>query len=100
MAIPDKISPERACVQTPDNRFVVAYWEDLVAAVPSIGDHPDSGLLGNWAQNKSELLGKPVRVLVFSSVGSKSFRTPAVCWTSSEHKAGNRIRKTRFLARS
>jgi len=50
---------ERACVLTPDSRFVVAYWEDLVAAAPSICDHPDSGLLVNWARNKSELLGKP-----------------------------------------
>jgi len=50
---------ERACVLTPDSRFVVAYWEDLVAAAPSICDHPDSGLLVKWAKNKSELLGKP-----------------------------------------
>ncbi len=49
---------ERACVLTSDSRFVVAYWEDLVAAAPSICDHPDSGLLVNWARNKSELLGK------------------------------------------
>ena len=50
---------ERACVLTPDRRFVVAYWEDLIAAAPSICDHPDSGLLVKWAKNKSELLGKP-----------------------------------------
>lgn len=35
------------------------YWEDLIAAAPSICDHPDSGLLVRWARNKSELLGKP-----------------------------------------
>jgi hypothetical protein len=50
---------ERACVLTTDSRFVVAYWEDLIAAAPSICDHSDSGLLVNWARNKSELLGKP-----------------------------------------
>jgi len=50
---------ERACVLTPDSRFMVAYWEDLIAAAPSICDYPDSGLLVNWARNKSELLGKP-----------------------------------------
>jgi len=36
---------ERACVLSPNSRFVVAYWEDLIAAAPSICDHPDSGLL-------------------------------------------------------
>jgi hypothetical protein len=36
---------ERACVLTPDRRFVVAYWEDLVAAAPSICNHPDSDAL-------------------------------------------------------
>ena len=50
---------ERACALTPDRRFVVAYWEDLIAAAPAICDHPDSGLLVKWAKNKSELLGKP-----------------------------------------
>ncbi|MFZ0797107.1 MAG: hypothetical protein WCA13_15940 [Terriglobales bacterium] len=50
---------ESACALTPDSRFVVAYWEDLVAAAPSICDHPNSGLLVKWAKNKSELLGKP-----------------------------------------
>ena len=50
---------ERACVPSPNSRFVVAYWEDLIAAVPSMFDHPDSGLLLSWARNKSELLGKP-----------------------------------------
>lgn len=50
---------DRACLHSPNSRFVVAYWEDLVAAAPSICDHPDSGLLVNWARNKSELLGKP-----------------------------------------
>jgi hypothetical protein len=50
---------ERACVLSPNSRFVVAYWEDLIAAAPSICDHPDSGLLVRWARNKSELLGKP-----------------------------------------
>jgi hypothetical protein len=50
---------ERACVLSPNCRFTVAYWEDLIAAAPSICDHPDSGLLVSWAWNKSELLGKP-----------------------------------------
>jgi hypothetical protein len=50
---------ERACVLSPNFRFVVAYWEDLISAAPSICDHPDSGLLVSWATNKSELLGKP-----------------------------------------
>jgi hypothetical protein len=50
---------ERACVLSPNSRFVVAYWEDLIAAAPSICDHPNSGLLVSWATNKSELLGKP-----------------------------------------
>jgi len=50
---------ERACVLSPNSRFVVAYWEDLIVAAPSICDHPDSGLLVRWARNKSELLGKP-----------------------------------------
>jgi hypothetical protein len=57
---------ERACVLTRDSRFVVAYWEDLVTAVPSMCDHPDSGLLVKWAKNKSELLGK----LAFEIEGS------------------------------
>ncbi len=50
---------DRACLHSPNSRFVVAYWEDLVAAAPSICDHPDSGRLVKWAKNKSELLGKP-----------------------------------------
>jgi hypothetical protein len=50
---------ERACVLSPNSRFVVACWEDLIAEAPSICDHPDSGLLVSWARNKSELLGKP-----------------------------------------
>lgn len=50
---------ERACVLSPNSRFVVAYWEDLIAAAPSICDHPDSSVLVSWARNKSELLGKP-----------------------------------------
>ena len=50
---------ELACVLSPNCRFMVAYWEDLIAAAPSICDHPDSGLLVSWARNKSELLGKP-----------------------------------------
>ena len=50
---------ERACVLSPHRQFVVAYWEDLIAAAPSICDDPDSGLLVSWARNKSELLGKP-----------------------------------------
>jgi hypothetical protein len=50
---------ERACALSPNSRFVVAYWEDLIAAAPLICDHPDSGLLVRWAKNKSELLGKP-----------------------------------------
>jgi hypothetical protein len=37
---------------------MVAEWEALIAAAPSICDHPDSGLLVSWAQNKSELLGR------------------------------------------
>jgi len=45
-------------VLSPNSRFVVAYWEDLIAAAPSIYDHPDSGLLVSWSRNKSELLGK------------------------------------------
>jgi hypothetical protein len=49
---------ERACVLSPDCQFTVAYWEDLIAAAPSICDHPDSGLLISWARNRSELLGK------------------------------------------
>ncbi len=50
---------ERACVLSPNCRFVVAYWEDLIAAAPSICDHSDSSVLVTWARNKSELLGKP-----------------------------------------
>jgi hypothetical protein len=50
---------ERACVLSPSRRFVVAYWEDLIAAAPSISRHPDSDVLVGWARNKSELLGKP-----------------------------------------
>ncbi len=49
---------ECACVLSPNCRFEVAYWEELIAAAPSICDHPDSGLLVSWARNKSELLGK------------------------------------------
>jgi hypothetical protein len=49
---------EQACVLSPRSQFVVAYWEDLIAAAPSICDHPDSRLLVSWARNKSELLGK------------------------------------------
>ena len=50
---------ERACVLTPDSRFLVAYWENSVAAAPSICDHPNPGMLFSWARNKSELLGEP-----------------------------------------
>jgi hypothetical protein len=50
---------ERACVASPNCRFLVAYWENLIAAAPSICDHPDSSVLVSWARNKSELLGKP-----------------------------------------
>lgn len=50
---------ERACVLSQKCRFTIAYWEDLIAAAPSVCDHPDSGLLVSWARNKSELLGKP-----------------------------------------
>jgi hypothetical protein len=50
---------ERACVLSRDCRFLVAYWEGLIAAAPSNCDHPDSGGLLSWARNKSELLGKP-----------------------------------------
>jgi hypothetical protein len=56
---PTRDFAEHACVLTPNSRFVVAYWEDLIAAAPSICDHADSGLLIRWARNKSELLGKP-----------------------------------------
>lgn len=50
---------ERGCVLSPNSRFEVAYWEDLIAAAPSMCEHSDSGLLTSWARNKSELLGKP-----------------------------------------
>ena len=50
---------ERACALSPNSRFVVAYWEDLIAAAPSICDHPDSSVLVRWARNKPELLGTP-----------------------------------------
>jgi hypothetical protein len=56
---PRKEFAQRACVLSPSDQFVVAHWEDLIAAAPSICDHPDSGLLVSWARNKSELLGKP-----------------------------------------
>jgi hypothetical protein len=46
-------------VLSSNSRFVVAYWEDLIAAAPSTCDHAHSGLLVSWAGNKSELLGKP-----------------------------------------
>jgi hypothetical protein len=50
---------ERASVLSPNCRFMVAYWEDLIAGAPSISRHPDSDVLVSWARNKSELLGKP-----------------------------------------
>jgi hypothetical protein len=50
---------ERACVPSPNSRFVVVYWEDLIAAASSISRDPDSDVLVGWARNKSELLGKP-----------------------------------------
>lgn len=50
---------ERACVLSPNSRFVAAYWEDLIAAASSISRDPDSDVLVGWARNKSELLGKP-----------------------------------------
>jgi len=50
---------ERACLLSPNCQFVVAYWEDLIAAATSICNQPDSELLVRWARNKSELLGKP-----------------------------------------
>jgi len=50
---------ERACVLSPNAQFAVAYWEDLVAAAPSISSHSDSEVLVRWGRNKSELLGKP-----------------------------------------
>ena len=56
---PKRDFAERACILSSKCRFVVAYWEDLIAAAPSICQQPDSGLLVSWARNKSELLGKP-----------------------------------------
>lgn len=56
---PQREFAERACVLSPNSRFVVAYWEDLIAAAPSISRHPDSDVLVRWARNKSELLAKP-----------------------------------------
>ena len=56
---PQREFAERACVLSPNSRFVVAYWEDLIAAAPSISIHPDSDMLVSWGKNKSELLGKP-----------------------------------------
>jgi hypothetical protein len=50
---------EAACVLWPNCRFIVAYWEDLITAAPSICEHPDARVLVSWARNKSELLGKP-----------------------------------------
>jgi hypothetical protein len=50
---------ERACVLSSNRRFIVAYWEDLIAAAPSICDNRDSSVMISWARNKSELLGKP-----------------------------------------
>jgi hypothetical protein len=50
---------DRACVLSSNCRFMVAYWEDLIAAAPSISRHPDSEVLVSWRKNKSELLGKP-----------------------------------------
>lgn len=50
---------EQACALSPNCRFVVVHWEDLIAAAPSICDHPDSARLLSWARNKSELLVKP-----------------------------------------
>lgn len=50
---------DRACVLSPNSQFVVAYWENLIAAAPSISGHDDSDVLIRWAKNKSELLGKP-----------------------------------------
>jgi hypothetical protein len=55
---PGRDFAEHVCVLSPNNQFAVAYWEDLIAAAPSICDHPDSGPLVSWARNKSELLGK------------------------------------------
>jgi hypothetical protein len=56
---PDEISPSvRVCCRR-YCRFMVAYWEDLIAGAPSISRHPDSDVLVSWARNKSELLGKP-----------------------------------------
>lgn len=46
-------------VLTPNCRFMVAHWEDFIAAALSICDHPDSGLLVSWVPNKSELPWKP-----------------------------------------
>ena len=50
---------ECACVLSPNAQFAVAYWEDLIAAAPSISSHSDSEVLVRWGRNKSELLGKP-----------------------------------------
>jgi len=66
---------ERACVLSPNCRFMVAYWEDLIATAPLICDHPDSGLLVNWARNKSELLGKPA----FEMESSQMSRRASCC---------------------
>jgi hypothetical protein len=56
---PKRDFAERACILSSNCRFMVAYWEDMIAAAPSICQQPDSGLLVCWARNKSELLGKP-----------------------------------------
>ena len=43
---------ERECVLTPDSRFVVAYWEDLVGAAPSDLRPPRLGAAGQFGTEK------------------------------------------------
>ena len=58
---------ESACALTPDSRFVVAYWEDLVAAAPSICDHPNSGLLVKLGKEQVGTAGQArIRVLGYA----------------------------------
>jgi hypothetical protein len=40
---------ERACALSPNSRFVVPYWEDLIAAVTSISRHPIQTCWSRWA---------------------------------------------------
>jgi hypothetical protein len=74
---PLKDFADRACLLSSSKKFVVAHWEDLIAASSSICHHPDAELLASWAGNKSELLGKPAFAELQNARGGVTPKVPS-----------------------